>query len=333
MKAKEYRRIVEQNIKTAAGRQQEQQLELNMQSNVLSQALETQSALLNESDAQMIEGLVKDKSAHQDIRAAAVARLGFGDDARVDLEQLIDMLNDPDEASEVKLQAIMKLEAASFERIDFVELRPQYFAVLRSCLDSRDEDLLLTVLDVLSSNKDPHVQETLLGWLNNPAECPISLAIVLQLLGNDIHSGIYAAAKKVLNDTSDEEVRIEAMRLLASDGDSQAYFKSVLLDQKESVDVRRLAASACKSLAPDQFREDALSIIEDEDENDSLRATALTGLAHSPEFLADDTLRQSVQTVCDNSTSEYITVMADKHLTRTEKQKMNQSYYYEEPTE
>jgi uncharacterized membrane-anchored protein YjiN (DUF445 family) len=173
------------------------------------------------------------------------------------------------------------------------------------------------VLDVLTSNKDTFAQDKLLDWLQHLDQSPISASTALQLLGNDIHAGIYPVAKQVLDNPPDHAARLEALRLLASDGESQEYFKELLHNRAEPVDVRRIAASAVKSLTPDQFKEQALAIVKDEDEDDSLRATMLAGIAHSSDFLDDDDLRASVQEVCDSTQSTYIRTISDKYLTRT----------------
>ena len=167
MNTKEYARQMKEQIKQAVQRQEQRQLEADVPAQVLRQALETHTAIFNKDDATLIEKIVQDKQADAELRAAAITRLGFGDDARVDLKALINMLGDANEAAAVKIQAVLKLEDAAFERADFNEYRPDYLSALRACLQSQDSDLLYTVLNVLSANQDASAQETLLKWVDD----------------------------------------------------------------------------------------------------------------------------------------------------------------------
>ena len=316
MKAKDYRRTVERNVELARLRQQEKQLESATQANIMQQALRTQTALLNEEDGAVIEQLVADKQTDTSVRAAAILRLGFGDDARVNLEQLIAIVADKDESIEVRRNAIRKLEANSFERADFVDVRPSYFSALRSCLDELDVGLISDALGVLSSYRDTYAQEKLFAWLQDMDSCPLPQTSVLQFLSYDIHAGVHDAAKKILDTTNDEDTKLEALRLLSSDGGSLNQFQQLLRDKSETLGVRRIAAAACKSLAPEQFQNDAMLILEDEDEDEGLRMTALSGLAHSDAFVAGDEIKDNLKNAITNTASTLLQNKAAAYLGR-----------------
>lgn len=314
MNTKEYAQRIKNQVNNATLRQEQRQLEPHLPDQALQQILETKTAIFNAEDAELIEKLVNDKQANTQLRAAAVSRLGFGDDARVNLTGLIALLNDPSEASEVKLKAVLKLEDAAFERPDFEDYRPDYLSALRSCLTANDEDLIYTVMTTLSANKDPYAQEVLLKWVEDQDVSPLATGTVLQLLGNDIHAGLYKVARNLLSKPIDENTRIEALRILASDGESYEYFNTMIQNKQEPIEARQIAAAALKSLNPEQFEVQALSMIEDEDEDDTMRAMVLSGLTHSVGFDTNQGLRDKVQAACDCCNSEHIKSLAHKQL-------------------
>jgi HEAT repeat protein len=114
----------------------------------------------------------------------------------------------------------------------------------------------------------------------------------------------------------------EAIRLLAADPSSRPLLLTIMQDKGGSGDVRRVAAIALQSLAPDQFEAAARPIVLDEDEDEQLRALAVNALAHFGDpatFGQDDELVRRVEELGAESDSPEVREAAAGFLSRYRK--------------
>ena len=101
----------------------------------------------------------------------------------------------------------------------------------------------------------------MLEGLREPEKALVPPDQALRLLGNDPHVDARDMAQKVANEPPNEAAYREALKVLASDPGSTARFESLLADSTQSIAVRKLAATALNSLAPDILRSEAVPLV------------------------------------------------------------------------
>ena len=114
--------------------------------------------------------------------------------------------------------------------------------------------------------------------------------------------------------------REEALRVLATDPQSERLFARLLKDKSEARSVRRLSASGLQSLNPEAFEKTARKIVADEDEDNDIRAASLAALAHGREARekpADPKLIETVQKLGETTRSSALRASARRFLQST----------------
>jgi hypothetical protein len=115
--------------------------------------------------------------------------------------------------------------------------------------------------------------------------------------------------------------REEALRVLATDPESEQLFTRLFKDKSEKRSIRQLSASGLQSLNPEAFDKTARKIVADEDDYNDIRATALAALAHGREARetpVDLKLVETVQKVGESTQSRSIRSAARRFLQSTE---------------
>lgn len=196
------------------------------------------------------------------------------------IEGMLDTLRDDGQPVERRLDALQAVQAASFAVPDFEAVRPEYIAALRQVAKDPDAELRQRALGILAREHDGFAQKALLDGLRHPGSALVPPEKALQLLSYDPHAAAYPLAREVLETSSDDIVRREAVRLLAGDPDSAPLLEEVLSDRRESSEIRRISASALHALNPDRLQRWAARAAADEREPDDIVATSLTALSH-----------------------------------------------------
>ena len=145
-------------------------------------------------------------------------------------------------------------------------------------------------------------------------------AKAIQLLGYDDHAEVVPLVRDVY-ERATGVAREEALRVLATDPESEQLFTRLLNDKSEKRSVRQLSASGLQSLNPEAFDKAARKIIADEDDYNDIRATALAALAHGREAHEtpfDPKLVETVQKVGESTKSRSIRSAARRFLQSTE---------------
>ncbi|MBV9833260.1 MAG: hypothetical protein JO055_02560 [Alphaproteobacteria bacterium] len=194
------------------------------------------------------------------------------------VRRLLKDLRDAGKPIEVRMATLQSLGAAAFSVANFDSVNADYIAALREVSTDSHEQLRRRSLGILSRNKDGYAQKALLDGLKNPAKALLPPEKALQLLGNDVHAGAYAAARAIVKKPPNEDAKREALRLLAADSKSEPLFEKVLRDKKEFRENRQLAASALHSLNPDKLQRQARRILKDKSDYADIKATSLTAL-------------------------------------------------------
>jgi hypothetical protein len=236
------------------------------------------------------------KAATRGQKASAPAPIQVAESLK-DVRDLLKVLRDTGKPIEVRMAALQSLGAAAFSVPDFNSLHADYIGALREVATDSHEELRRRVFGILTRNKDGYAQKKLLDGLKDPAKALLPPEKALQLLGNDVHAGAYAAARTILNKPPNDDAKREALRLLAGDAKSTPLLEKVLRDKKELRENRQLAASALHSLNPDKLQAQARKILLDKSDYADIKATSLTALEQFGDdgsLSKDKTLLQSV---------------------------------------
>ena len=163
----------------------------------------------------------------------------------------IERLADPKEAPAVRLAAIRLLQQKQVFSPAAADWRPAFVDALRSAVDNRT--LRHAALEVLSLLKDRPTQERLLAGVRNPKKALVPLDEALRLLSTDVHADVIDTARSLTKSPrvrTNKAALVEAVRLLAADQGSVGTLEKVLANDKNSIEARRVAATALSHLSP-----------------------------------------------------------------------------------
>ena len=195
--------------------------------------------------------LVTNKKAAAKARADALGRLMRAEGPDVVPETALQRLADPKELPIVRLAALRLLHHKQIFSSVAAEWRPAYLDALRTALD--EPKLRSAALEILSGLKDRKTQELLLEGIRQPKRALVPADQALRLLSSDIHADVLDVARSLANDQQSRKnkpVFLQALRILASDPASVGRLEEVLANDSQSIDARRLAATALNHLSP-----------------------------------------------------------------------------------
>lgn len=266
-------------------------------------------------------------AAHDDVASrirAIELTTAKGQPPGLPIEQVIARLADAGENPSVRLAALIKLKELEFFGSVLDPYRPDYLEALKKAAKSGVADLVHGALEVLAGHKEPFARETLLAFLRDPKSAIISLAQVVQLLSYDDHSDVISAVRSLIEKAKDKDVIEEGIRLLSSDPGSEGLFTRLLRDKTQPKDVRRWSANGLHSINPTLFATIASKIVDDDEEDDDLRATCLSTLTHFSDYAKerlDKTLTDKVKQLVDRSPSINLKATASRFLERLKQDK------------
>jgi hypothetical protein len=272
-------------------------------------------------DVDLASAIVGDDSESVDVRVASIREIGTTIARRPDLmEQMLAVLRDASQPQAVRLEALAALEQAAFQPARFRPLQPAYFAALRELVDDRDSTVRRRAIGVLARERDEYVQRRLTEQLESGSRTLVSTAKAIQFLAYDPHALDPALLKRIIADPPSRAAKEEAVRALAADPGSADYLAGLLRDRQEAPAVRNLSAVALQSLDPGRFEAIAREIVQDEDEDDAVRATCLNALTVRSGFesyATDETLTKGVEQLQGTSKSPKVRRMAKAFLDRS----------------
>jgi hypothetical protein len=276
-------------------------------------------AALREQD-EVAEALdvVNDTEEDAELRASALYAIDIEVGKRPDLMDVaIGLLGDSAGPAVLRLAALRVLQQSSFSGPAFYQKRPEFLAALRAVIDDQDASLRQEALEILAQNYDEYVQRRLLEGLEDSSQALVSPEKAIQLLGYDIHAEHYPILRDIVQNPPSPEAKEEAVRLLATDPTSKELLTSLLKDKDERREVRNASAAALKSLAPEEFEEQAKEIVLDDDEYDDIRATAINALTlFADQEALDPELIGRVEQLSEEAPSEKVERTANRFLRR-----------------
>lgn len=249
----------------------------------------------------------------------AAAPLG-AENLEEQVAELLATLQNRDEPVGDRTAALDALAALDFLGPRFAPFRAAYKEALRDVATDQPRELREQALELLAIDRDPYAQELLVQGLQEPKEALVPEAKAIQLLGYDDHAEVVPLVREVY-ERATGAAREEALRVLASDPESERLFTRLLKDKSEKRSIRQLSASGLQSLNPEAFDKTARKIVADEDDYNDIRATALAALAHGREARetpVDPKLVETVQKVGESTRSRSIRSAARRFLQSTE---------------
>ena len=268
------------------------------------------------------ERAAADERASPAERADAIAAAPLDDKNLPErVAELLVTLRNREEPLRVRMAALQALGAIEFLGPRFAPFRAEYMQALREVATDPERELRESALELLAMDKDPYAQQLLVRGLEEPKEALVSDAKAIQFLGYDDHADIVPLARQVYK-RAKGAAREEALRVLATDPQSEKLFTRLLKDKSESASIRRISASGLQSLNPDAFEKTARKIVADESDDDDIRATSLAALAHGREARekpADPKLVDTVQKLGAKTRSRAMRSSIQRFLDSTER--------------
>jgi uncharacterized protein (UPF0147 family) len=296
MDVPEYRRQVEAELEQAA----QQQISFReLLASRPAKMAPAAAALQDDDDLTAAVAVLRDRAADLELQTAALQVINLNIEARPELiDTLLELLRDATVPAELRRAILNVLQQISFRMVLFPGKRPDYLATLRSIIEDPDAQLRRRAIGILAREKDEYVQRRLIEGLEQRSRALVPAAKAIQFLGYDIHAEYFPLLRRIIEQPPSRAAKREAVRLLSADPASTDLLITLLNDKHEDPEVRRTAAVALQSLAPDQFEAQARRIVLDDDEDDELRAvsiSALTQFANPAALRQDDQLNRRIE--------------------------------------
>src|SRR6266540_3626131 len=184
-------------------------------------------------------------------RANAIAAVPLEEeDLSARVPELLATLRNRGEPLRVRMAALQALGALDFIPTRFEPFRADYKQALRDVATDPEAELRESALELLAIDKDPYAQKLLATGLKRPKEALVPEAKAIQFLGYDDHEEYVPLVREVYK-RAKGAAREEALRVLATDPQSESLFAQLLKDKSETKNVRRLSASGLQSLNPE----------------------------------------------------------------------------------
>jgi hypothetical protein len=230
------------------------------------------------------------------------------------MRMLLDILADDSSASDLKLTALERLGAATFQPVRFAPFHAEYIERLRHLAVSDDKEIRHTALDRLTLENDEVAQGLLRDGLEGTRKPLVPAATAVRFLARDEH-GDAAPLFRDIARGGKGRARDEALRALAADSESVDLLASISADKSERTAVRELAAMSLKAASPTRFASVARDLVLDDGEDDALRTSALSAVAHTPEAadaVDDDAFRAGLDRIKADTRSRGLKTSIDR---------------------
>jgi hypothetical protein len=236
--------------------------------------------------------IIKDTGADVSARLDAVREVsGFDPLSKPSvIKALLRVLSTPEEPDELRLAALTTLQQCSLRVAEFRPYAADFTAALRTATGSELAALREQAMDLLALHHDPYVQELLVEQLRNPDTATVGPEQALRMLGYDVHAEHYGLLQDIVETSRKPQLRRMALKLLAADSGAKDTFARIAADRSEDPVARSTSAVALQALAPREFDSLAKTVVADEDDDDNVRATMLTALAHNPDDADEPTI-------------------------------------------
>jgi hypothetical protein len=264
--------------------------------------------------------VLKNRDESVEFRVAALNEIAptLGDHTDL-FADLLAILGDATEPIELRRAVLTTLQRSTFHVQAFINMRPEYMAVLRSIIDDKDLELRHHAIDILAAEKDEYVQRRLLEGIERRSRALVPVSTAIQLLRYDVHSEYFPVLREIVAQPPSRIAKKEALRVLSADPNSVDVHAQIMQDKSEHTDVRAVSANALYALAPERFEAEARRMSLDDGEDDQIRAMSIDTLARtasSASLSADTELTQSVENLQSSTASRQVKQATRAYLSK-----------------
>ncbi|MBV9932170.1 MAG: hypothetical protein JO013_14670 [Alphaproteobacteria bacterium] len=194
---------------------------------------------------------------------------------------LLDIAADKSVGAVARLAALRQLGSAEFRAARFGPFHAEYIDLLRTLATDEDVEVRTAALERLTLTADPHALKLLSDGLQKVGDALVPAAKAVQLLARDDHGSALPIFRTLATEAKGQ-VREEALRALATDVKSAPLFERLAANKDEKTALRHIAAVNLKNISPPRFAKVARKLVLDENEDDKLRAAAVSAITHTP---------------------------------------------------
>lgn len=218
---------------------------------------------------------------------------------------LLDILANGAIGTIARLAALRQLGSAEFHAVRFEPFHAEYIALLRGLAQDADKDIRAAALERLTLTNDSEAQKLLREGLENVRKALVPAAKAIQLLARDDHGSGMPIFRELVA-SAKGRVREQALRALASDPRSAALFERIAANKDEKTPIREIAALNLKNASATRFAKLARKLVLDDEDDDRLRAAAVSAITHTGEVaakLATSRFANALKSVGDSTRS------------------------------
>src|SRR5919204_589855 len=254
MDVPEYRRQVEAELEQAAQQQTSfRELLASRPAARRAEMAPAAAAPQDDDDLTAAVAVLSDRAADLELQTAALQVINLNIEARPELiDTLLELLRDATVPAELRRAILNVLQQISFRLVLFPGKRPDYLATLRSIIEDPDAQLRRRAIGILAREQDEYVQRRLIEGLEQRSRALVPAAKAIQFLGYDVHAEYFPLLRRIIEQPPSRAAKREAVRLLSADPASSDLLVTILNDKHEDAEVRKTAAVALQSLAPDR---------------------------------------------------------------------------------
>jgi len=198
------------------------------------------------------------------------------------IHRLMAIAADTKKSVEKRLDAINSINRIAFDLQGFRQYVADYNRLLKTLRTDRSSNIRRAAFQRLALSLDQDTRTLLQQGLSGEGTPLVPEKTAVTLLGIDDHVSSRAALR-VAAERSEGATRRAALRGLAADTHSASLLERIATDLAESTRVRETAALSLKVASPKRFVKLARKLALDDREEDRLRATAVSALAHNAE--------------------------------------------------
>jgi HEAT repeat protein len=201
-------------------------------------AIEPYALIYDTKQIEQFRRVVLDSEEPPEVRAAALDRIvaHIADDEGVTAIRR-EWLSNP------KTPAVLRREALNVEaNLSFTD--PTIPEVYYKLLDDPEIDFRIFAFTKLVTHGDARAQQRLIQGLDNPASAPLPAPIAIDILSMAVKKEFYPAVFKVLQNTTDDATRLEAIRSLGTYPEARDQLVKISRDPHEAEPFREAALGA-----------------------------------------------------------------------------------------
>jgi len=246
------------------------------------EALSNVSVLTDKESVKKATGILKDDKADPGLRVLALYKLAhaIASDKNLIL-YVLRLLKNKNLPGDIRKAAFSCIQSIRFSSPVIASVQTQITDIFKGLVEDKNQKIREDVISYLAQEKDEYVQRKLLEGIHEPAKALLPEEKAIHLLGYDIHAGIYPILRNIVEKSSNNYSRMEAIHILGSEPDAKDLLLKVYNNKKERYGVRKNSLMALKTYHPEEFNRVATSTAVDDQENPNIRAISINALAHS----------------------------------------------------